>query len=207
MRRTPALTVSALALTLAFGVVGCSTSPAEEDSSPAAESSSSESPSSSSSSAANELDVAPAAGALITGDGYTYNVPEGWELQDKSIAPGTDTAAADVTTTTDFADNVNVILSPAGALTPEQVEKMAAQELEAAGASDVTVEDRVTFGGKESAHISAGMTASGATYRIHQYYGTNNDQTYIVTFSFGTQVADTEAVEVSESILASWTWS
>lgn len=206
MRRTPALTVSALALTLAFGVVGCSTS-SNDDSSPAAESSSSESPSSTPTSESNELDVAPAAGALITGDGYTYNVPEGWELQDKSIAPGTDTAAADVTTTTDFANNVNVILSPAGALTPDQVESMAAKELEAAGATDVTVEPRIMFGGKESAHISAGMTASGATYRIHQYYGTNDDQTYIVTFSFGTDVADTEAVEISESILASWTWS
>ncbi|HEV7951670.1 MAG TPA: hypothetical protein VGP24_18055 [Glaciihabitans sp.] len=185
MRRKPALTLSVLALTLAFGVAGCS----------------SDSP------AAPELDASAASGPTISGDGYSYSVPEGWEEQDSSLAPGSDTVAIDLAATGDFANNINVIPSPSGAFDADEVEETVVAELEDAGASNVEVLDRLTIAEAESAHISADMSLEGVEYRVHQYYLTNDDQTYVVTFSYNVDESDEDAVEIAESVLASWSWS
>jgi hypothetical protein len=194
MRRTPALTIPVLALTLAFGLVGCSAG-GDADSS------------GESSSQAPELTAAPAAGEVVTGDGYSYSVPEGWVTQDTAIAPGTDSLALDESATGDFANNVNVVLSPNGSFTADEVEDTAGEELESGGATNVEIEDRVTVADSESAHISAEMVSGDVTYRVHQYYLTNDDQTYVVTFSYGETVEDAAAIDTAESILASWSWS
>ncbi|MBO0983732.1 hypothetical protein [Rathayibacter sp. SD072] len=156
----------------------------------------------------DELDAAPAAGVEIAGDGYLYSVPEGWDVPDTDPSTiGADTLAADLTDTDGFSDNVNVVLSPAGAVTPEQVEGAGADELEGAGATDVEVRDRVQVAGAESAHLSAALTAQGASYSIEQYYLTQNEQTYVVTFSFSPTVEDDDREDLAESVLASWSWS
>jgi hypothetical protein len=196
MRRTPTVTVSALALTITLTLVGC-----------AAGESTSESSSSASSAPSQTLDAAPATGPTVEGDGYSYAVPEGWEQQDSSVAPGTDTVALDLAATGDFATNVNVLLSPAGLLTPDDVEALAADELEGSGATDVELLDRVTIAGSESAHVTALLEASGVTYRVHQYYVSNDEQTYVVTFSSSEElVTDADAVGIAESVLTTWAW-
>ncbi|MBN9224515.1 MAG: hypothetical protein ABS63_11055 [Microbacterium sp. SCN 70-27] len=148
--------------------------------------------------------VAPATGELISGTGYTYSVPEGWA--DPGEVPGfsPDSIAADLTDDDGFADNVNVILSPAGKVTPEQVESAGVKELEGAGATDVTVQPRVKIAGQESAHLSAALASGGTTYAAEQYYVSNGDQTYVVTFSFSPTVGAKERVALAESVLASW---
>jgi hypothetical protein len=197
MRRTSTLTVSALALTVTLTLVGCSAGDSTSGSS-----------SDSSSSSSHTIDAAPATGPTIEGDGYSYAVPEGWEQQDSSVAPGTDTVALDGTATGDFATNVNVLLSPAGLITPDDVEALAADELEGSGATDVELLDRVTIAGSESAHVTAVLTATGVTYRIHQYYVSDDAQTYVVTFSASDElVSDADAVAIAESVLATWTFS
>jgi hypothetical protein len=206
-------------LTLSLSVAGCSSSSDETESStsPSSESTTAESTPSETeapaeteeaeeTSGAADITAAPATGISITGDGYIYSVPEGWELQDPAIAPGTDTIVADMTATGDFANNVNVILNP-GAITMDQVEESAPSQLEASGGSEVSVRDRVNIAGSESAHISAKATADGVSYVVHQYYPTNDDQTYVVTFSYDDTVAEADAISIAESILASWTWS
>lgn len=120
---------------------------------------------------------------------------------------GADTLAADLTDADGFADNVNVLLSPAGEITPDQVESQGVDELEAGGASAITVKDRITVAGSESAHLSAGLTSSGVDYQIEQFYLTHDGSTYVVTFSFSPSVADTDRDLLAESVLAGWTWS
>ena len=84
---------------------------------------------------ADTIDTAAATGDTITGDGYSYSVPEGWGTPDADPASmGADTLAADLTDTDGFADNVNVVLSPAGEVSAEQVEGAGVTELENAGA-------------------------------------------------------------------------
>jgi len=155
-----------------------------------------------------EVEAAPAAGVLISGDGYSYSVPEGWDVPDTDASTiGADTLAADLTDADGFADNVNVVLSPAGAVTADQVEAAGAGELEGAGATDVEVRDRVQVAGSESAHLTAALTSQGASYSIEQYYLTDDDQTYVVTFSFSPTVDDDAREDLAESVLASWAWA
>lgn len=159
------------------------------------------------SSAAREIDATAASGATVSGTGYSYSIPEGWAQADPSIAQGTDTVAVDQNPTGDFATNVNVVLSPAGEITPEQVETAAVKELEDGGGSDVTVLDRVVIAGGEAAHVGAqGKTSNGGTYRIQQYYPSHDGQTMVITFSYAEDVPSDEARGIAESVLASWTW-
>ena len=178
--------VAALALAVSLALAGCS-SPASSD--------------------APEPSAAPATGNTITGTGYTFVVPEGWDVPTDVTLPGADVLAADLTDTDGFADNVNVVLSPAGEVTPEQVESLGVDELEGAGATDVAVGDRLTVAGSESAHLGAGLSSNGSDYLIEQYYVTHDGQTYVVTFSFSPTVSESDRDEVSESVLATWDWS
>ena len=156
---------------------------------------------------APDISAAPATGVLIEGDGYSYQVPEGWDVPESSGGFDPDTLAADLTDTDGFSDNVNVLLSPAGEISPDQVEELGVPELENAGATDVAVQPRVSIAGSESAHITAKFTSEGVLYWVEQYYPTNAGQTYVVTFSFSETLGADDRVAVSESILASWQWA
>ena len=196
MLRTRVLTGSVLALTLALGVGGCSLLPG-----------SGSGPAKSASSPAATPTAAPATGKTIEGTGYSYVVPKGWEKQDNSISASTDTIALDSKETGDFATNVNVIVSSTGAAPASQIEPKIVDQLKGGGATEATVRERITVAGEESAHVAAGLTSSGVTYNIQQYYIPHESSTYVVTFSFGTTVSDADAVDVAESILATWKWS
>ncbi|MCJ1703910.1 MULTISPECIES: hypothetical protein [unclassified Rathayibacter] len=191
--RFGAAATTATAAALLVLLAGCS-SPAGSDSE--------------SGSDADTIDTAAATGDTITGDGYSYSVPEGWGTPDADPASmGADTLAADLTDTDGFADNVNVVLSPAGEVSAEQVEDAGVTELENAGATDVEANDRVVVAGAESAHLSANLSASGTSYAVEQYYVTDEGQTYVVTFSFSPTVDDDQREAVAESVLASWAWA
>jgi len=157
---------------------------------------------------ADEIETAPAAGETITGDGYSYSVPEGWGVPDgmDAASEGLDSLAADLTDEDGFADNVNVLLSPAGLITIDQAEQAGVDELEAAGATDVELEDRVRVADGDAALISADFSQGGLSYVIEQYYLNSDDQTYIATFSFSDTVEDDVRTEIAESVLATWTW-
>ena len=153
-------------------------------------------------------DASAATGELISGDGYTYNVPEDWGIPDQSPSGfNPDSFAVDLDDTDGFTDNINVILSPAGQITSDQVEQAGPPELEGSGAENVEVRPRVGIAGEESAHLSALFTQGGATYQIDQYYPTHEGQTYVVTFSFSEGVPQGDREDLAESILASWAWA
>lgn len=200
--RSPLPTAAAVLLAASLALTGCSSSNVEP-STPTGAESAEPSPSDSSG-----LEAAPATGETITGDGYTYVVPEGWAVPDQEIAGfSPDTLAANGQDTDGFADNVNVLKSPAGLVTPDLVESAGVTELEGVGATDITVNDRVTIAGSESAHLSASMSSEGTTYGVEQYYVSTDDQTYVVTFSFSDTVAPDERQSVAESVLVTWAWA
>ncbi|MFG6445898.1 hypothetical protein ACFXP7_11330 [Microbacterium sp. P06] len=194
MRRTPILATVALALVLA----GCS-SPAA----PEAEQTEMSSPS-----ATATTTTPTAAGDVQQGDGYSYTAPEGWGIPEGQEKPaGVDTIAADLEDTDGFADNVNVVLSPSGEVTTEQVETLGVQELEGGGATGVEVLDRVEIAGVESSHLTALLSSEGTEYRIEQYYPTNAGQTYVVTFTFNDTVDEADRDALAQSVLATWEWA
>lgn len=151
--------------------------------------------------------VEPADGDTISGTGYSFAVPEGWGDPGPIEGFDADSLAADLDDADGFADNVNVILSPAGKVELDQVESAGPGELEGGGATDVSVEPRVTVAGEEAAHISANLASGDTSYLIEQFYVNSDDQTYIVTFSFSPDVADADRQAVTDAVLASWAWS
>ncbi|MCK6079129.1 hypothetical protein KZX37_00680 [Microbacterium sp. EYE_5] len=151
--------------------------------------------------------IAPADGETVAGEAYGFTLPQGWGFPDG--APDTfdeTTFAAFLDDQDDFADNLNIITSPAGEVSPEQVESVGVDELEGAGATDVTVLDRVTAAGQETAHLTAGFEQDGVEYQIDQYYLTDAGQTYIVTFSFSPDVSQEDRDQIAQSVLATWQW-
>lgn len=151
--------------------------------------------------------VPAAAGETITGTGYSYVVPEGWGVPaDEVSGYDPDSLAVDLQDTDGFADNVNVLVTSGGAVTPEQIETLGVDQLEAGGATDVGVGERTSVGGSESAHLTATLVNGDVEYAVDQFYASQGDQLYIITFSFSGDepVADRDAV--AQSVLATWTW-
>ncbi|MFS0868255.1 hypothetical protein AB3M83_13085 [Microbacterium sp. 179-B 1A2 NHS] len=195
-RIAPSIASAAAGLVLASAIAlaGCSTAAPEVEESQAP--------------TASAPAVAPAAGGTVEGDAYVFSTPEGWGFPEEAPEGYDETMfSADLTDTDDFTDNLNVITSPAGEITPEQVESDGVAELENVGATDVTVLDRVTAGGVESAHLTAGFASpEGVEYTIDQYYLTDAGQTHIVTFSFSPDVPQEDRDALAQSVLATWQW-
>lgn len=148
-----------------------------------------------------------AAGETVTGGGYSFVAPEGWGVPKDMPELGADTLVVDSNDTDGFADNLNVVVTPGGEVTPEQVESDGISELEGAGATEVAVGVRLTVAGSESANLSALFSSGGTEYRIRQYYLTNNGQTYVVTFSFSPAVSEADRDDLAQSVLATWEWA
>lgn len=100
-----------------------------------------------------------------------------------------------------------MLLTPAGEVTPDQVETQGVQEFKDNGSTDIVVDDRVTIAGSESAHLSGPLSAAGTSYFIKQYYPSHDSQTYVVTFSFSEDTSQADRLAVADSVLASWVWS
>lgn len=196
--------ISGLTFAASLALVGCADSSATEPSKSAPAATQASNPAAAPGSGP---DAKQAAGKSIEGSGYSFVVPEGWAIpEDGAAQEGVDVLAANLADTDGFADNVNVVVSPAGEVTPEQVESKGVKELENAGAKDVTARDRVTVGDWESAHLSAVFPHDADEYLIDQFYVSHDKQTYIVTFSFSPTVAEADRDDVSSSVLATWTW-
>lgn len=151
--------------------------------------------------------IAPATGDTIDGDGYSYSLPDGWGVPDVEV-PGfqPDTFAADLEDTDGFADNVNVLLSPAGEVSSAEVGQAGVAELESAGYQDVTITTPATVDGVEAVHVEAGITENSTEVVMDQFYANNDAQTYIITFTFNATVTSADRATVYESVLASWSW-
>lgn len=180
----PRIAAVALAALLAFGVTGCSPASPDKDGA--------------------DGPAAPATGTQITGTGYSYAAPAGWE--DPGEIPGydLDTVVVDPKDADGFSDNLNVLLSPAGLVAPELIETAGVTELEGSGAQNVTVQPRAKVDGTEAPHLSATLSENGTDYLIEQYYVSSTTQTYVVTFSFSDTVSAADRAAVIDPVLASW---
>ncbi|MCM3697070.1 hypothetical protein [Microbacterium oleivorans] len=154
------------------------------------------------------VEFAPATGTEVATDEYTFRLPEGWGFPD-GAPDGFDptTFAADLTDGDDYPDNVNILVSPGGEVTSDQVEESGIAELEGAGATDARALDRVTAAGSESAHLTATVSTGEVPYVIDQYYLVDAGQTYIVTFSSSVEVSQEDRDALALSVLVTWQWT
>ena len=144
-------------------------------------------------------------GIKIEGSGYTYLVPEGWR-RPKQL-PNVDSGAFDGQDTDQFPDNVNVAVSRGEPITPAALEAGAVEQYRAAGATDVSVEDRVLVAGREAMHIRATATRDGNNAVSEQFYVPGEAALYIVSFSFSPSVPSEERDRIARFTLSTWTWT
>ncbi|MGN5734600.1 hypothetical protein [Arthrobacter psychrochitiniphilus] len=196
---------SGLTLALSLALVGCSASSTTKSSQPTPISAQTLERSTA---PATPAAVKPAAGITIEGKGYSYVIPQGWAVPEDTPTPvGIDTFAANMRDTDGFADNVNVVLSPAGEVPAAIVESQGAKELENVGAKDVKVRDRTTIAGSESVHLSSVFPNDQGDYQTEQFYFNHKKQTYILTFSFSPTVSEADRLDVYSSVQATWSWT
>lgn len=142
----------------------------------------------------------------ISGTGYAYQAPTGYEEPEDLPDTRLDSVAAETDRGDDFADNINVLLSP-NALEPGQFENSAVAELESNGFTDVAVGDSTDIDGVATPSISATGTRGDAGFTTVQYFPTYEDQSYVITFSFDSGRSEEERSEVVDQVLGSWQWS
>lgn len=199
--RTRTSRMAAVALVTALSLAGCGGSDSDSDSSKTKESAST----SKTPDAADTSD-APADGDAIKGDGYTYSVPEGWEVPSTAV-PGTemaDTFVADLTDKDGFADNINVIKQDTAPPKPiiEIKDELGAQ-LTQSGGKDVKVQETGKIDGEDYVHISSSQAAN----LTEQYFVTHDGKTYFITFSYSTTVSEDDRTKIATSVLDSWKWA
>lgn len=200
--------IVATALATTLSLAGC-TDDSGDGASAGDPASSSSSPTPSDSTSPTETPTASSSvpdsfGSTVNGTGYTFEVPEGWG-QPAQRPPGIemDAFAVDLQDADGFTDNVNVILSPAEAVTRQQIKA----EFAGAGA-EVTFGDNVKISGIDSLHVMGELTNRGVGYYIEQFYPMAADgQVYVVTFSFSVAVTPAQRTKVIDETLASWTWT
>ena len=179
---------------------GAGSTPASSAAAPPATSASAAAP------AATPTAPAASGGTTITGTGYTYSVPKGWDVPKTDVGQSqTDSLAADLTDTDGFSDNVNVIVVKTGDVAADQIEAQAPAQLKSGGFTKVSVEDRAQIAGTESAHLSA--LAKGAKYRVEQFYLIHDGSGYVITFSFSPKVSKSDRGDVTDSVLSTWSFS
>ena len=204
--------VPALVLTVGLALAGCSSAGGSGGTaSSGAAAPASSAPAASEPASSEPASSAPAAdaatGKTIEGKGYSYTVPEGWDVPSSDVGTSqADSFAADLKDTDGFSDNVNVVLVD-GQATPDQIEDQAPTGLKSSGATKVAVRDRTTVAGEETVHVTAVTSANKVKYRVDQFYFPHGSTTYVVTFSFSPKVSEADRDDVSGSVLSTWQFS
>lgn len=149
------------------------------------------------------------AGDRISGQGYSFAMPEGWEdgtERFQAISPLLDTGAVDTDVSQGFADNVNVIRNDSfQEMGLDEAEQQFVAEAETVS-EDVQVRERTEIGGEAAIHISGRTAAGKAKVRTEQYSLYHEDAWYIVTFSFAENSDDATVDADVTAVLGSWQW-
>lgn len=150
----------------------------------------------------------PADGDLQESDEFSYALPEGWQDATQMVKDPIVSAALDSRDSDGFADNVNVVhLSPAPEPDLDSLENLAADELEAAGATKIVTLERYDVDGAAGIRQTAVLTQQGKTFRVEQYNAIRDGDSYVLTFSHNVDTPDEERREDIDPILASFKWA
>lgn len=146
------------------------------------------------------------AGDRISGEGYSYAIPDGWEEatdEVKKSQPLVDTAVMNPEAQDNFRDNVNIVTATNSELAPDAVERSLVRELEGNDKfEDVTAQDRVQIDGVEAAQVWSKM--KGMDFNTVQFATFRDGRSYVVTYSSSAPHA--EASERAQEFLQGWSW-
>jgi hypothetical protein len=151
---------------------------------------------------------APASGRRISGDGYSYAVPDGWQnisAAMKKTQPMLNTAAGEPLSDVEgIRDNMNVVLIPG--LTLAAYEAAAPGELKFM-VDDLTILPRTTVADEASAHVGGVATTGGVTFWFEQYAVEHDGRLFSVSFAVDQDSPEAERRAQIDSVLTSWRWA
>lgn len=158
-------------------------------------------------STSDEPDASPTDdGDRVTGQGYSYTIPDGWEdvtTQVKKEQPLADTAVMSTDAVDGFRDNVNVIPASNRQMSADQIERSLVNEL--SGSSDyedVSGQDQVQIDGVEAAQVWSQI--KGREFSTVQFGAYHQGKSYVITYSSGADHA--EASQRAQEFLNTWSW-
>lgn len=155
------------------------------------------------------LSAAPARGARITGQGYTFRIPQGWRDVTARVDHhgGVDRAAGARVADHGFNSNVNVVVTP-GALTPAQIIQVtrSIEQRIRPSAPSYAVRPPVLVAGEHAGHLAGLRSRAEPPYWLEQYVLSHGHRAYVVSFSFSPRVPAAQRRHAIDAVLASWTW-
>lgn len=148
----------------------------------------------------------PPPGDAITGNGYSFALPDGWVDGAEEIGgAGIDTAALESEEIEGFSNNVNIIVNAIG-------QEFTAQELLDAQVSELqglgSIEDSGTtqFAGEDASYAVVETTQSGVDYRVYQFFVERDTTVYVITFSFRPSTDEAERTDIIRTIESGFAW-
>lgn len=172
-------------------------------------------PTDSSSSKSGEPDDSASsdAGSAITGEGYRYELPDGWtertddlkEFNERITSGGSAAEATD-----GFTSNVNLIASPGMGTTfagkPDALFAQVKSE-DAKLVPDLAREDDTELDGAEAVVATGTASTQGTEYNLTQVAAEHDGDLYLLSFSFAASAPDTDRQDAIDAVLDSWKWS
>jgi hypothetical protein len=157
----------------------------------------------------------PATGKAMTGTGYGYSLPDGWEditTQLKQNQPGIDTGGRAKPATPPFTANMNTLTTPSkvsGDPSKADLDALAAQIKGEVASLAPTIETKPHFsiGGAPAVHQEGNANSSGTKFYLVQYFAIYKGNNYGITFAFPKSTTAGEREKIVQPVLASWKWS
>lgn len=209
-RLAAAASAALLSLSLVSACGGDSDDASSSASSPTPSSSESSSPSPTETTLTDTDFGAPAKGAKVKGDGYTYRMPATWKditADARTTVKQIDSAAGEASFDDGFRDTVNVSFDRAPGGTLDELEASVPDQL-AKVVKKLDLRPRVVIDGVEALHYR-GMAHDGATkYFLVQFATIDEDgRITIITFSLSPGLKKADREKVVNPVLASWRWT
>lgn len=150
-----------------------------------------------------------AKGQQVKGTGYVLTAPKGWAAR-KVEVPGSgkvDKQVFDLGDRDGFVDNINIVIAEPGAYDVDRMEASALNEMGIAGVRNRRARRPVLLAGEPATHVSGRLTKNRVKYVVEQYHAVQDDQVYVVTFSFSPGLGRAARQETTESVLNTWKWT
>jgi hypothetical protein len=215
---TRPLRLTAAVVLLVLGMTGCGGADPPSAAPSASPSGTASAPPSASPSgtASAPLSASPSPGAssgngrLLSGEGYSFALPVGWQEATEQFREYTELIDAGAVNAAQggqpFSDNVNVLRNADQAeLPPAQAEGQFTDELRTV-ATRVQVRPAVTVGGVDALHLTGRTEAGEVTALTDQYIAYVDGAYYVVTFSYGAGTPGAQRRAEVASMLDSWAW-
>lgn len=202
--KTLGRTLSILAVS-ALVLAGCGeeTGGSDDDSTPTTTESPTPSPD-----PTDDTTVDPPDGDTVTGNGYSFVLPDGWidataEFQDQTGQ--IDSAAREEVPTEDYSNNVNIIATPI----PQEftTQELLDQQLsELQGFGEIEDSGITQFAGEEASYAVLPTNQEGVEYRVHQLFVQREGTVYVMSFAFRLSTDNTEASDIIAQIESGFAW-